>query len=149
MRVYEAPREEIPALVVMAEAMHGEGDFAHLPFNTDKLAHNALGWLKNPDYLILSASSNDEIIGMFVGHLTRYIFADAKMAHDIALYVKPEKRGSSAAVRLIDAYRLWAMGAGASEVCIGQATNVDTEKSRRFFERMGFHHVGGNFKERL
>ncbi|WP_252152443.1 GNAT family N-acetyltransferase [Acinetobacter terrae] len=68
--------------------------------------------------------------------------ADSLMAFDYCLFVRPENRGSRTAYLLIKAFIEWAKEAGANWIQCGTATGLQTEKTVRFYEKMGFTHTG-------
>lgn len=68
--------------------------------------------------------------------------ADSLMIFDYCLFVRPENRGSRTAYLLIKAFIEWAKEAGANWIQCGTATGLQTEKTVRFYEKMGFTHTG-------
>jgi hypothetical protein len=70
-------------------------------------------------------------------------------ATDLAFFVRPDRRGSIGAVRLVQDFVAWARGAGAAEVCIAQSSGVRMDEAHRLMTGMKFDHRGGVFKWRL
>lgn len=142
--------DDLDRLVELGERMHGEGAFAFLPFDREKVRRFAARYVSGaPDRLGLAAEIDGRIVGMFAGNLSEYFFCQEKIACDALLYVEPEFRGASAAGRLIRAFRAWAIERGAREVCLGTSNQVQTEAAGRFYEVLGFKKAGGVYKERL
>jgi GNAT superfamily N-acetyltransferase len=142
--------EDVDRLVELGERMHAEGAFAFLPFDREKVRLFALRYAAPaPDRLGLVAELDGRLIGMFAGRLAEYFFCHEKIASDMLLYIEPEARGSTAAGRLMRAYRAWAIERSAREVCLGTSNQVQGPATGRFYEVMGFHKAGALYKERL
>jgi GNAT superfamily N-acetyltransferase len=61
------------------------------------------------------------IDGGLAGMLTEFWFSRERLACDLAFFVRPSRRGSIAAVRLVQAFVAWARERGAAEVSISQS----------------------------
>lgn len=141
---------DIERLIEMGERMHNEGAYAFLPFDREKVRRLMISYINDRETQCgLVAEEGGVIIGMFAGYLSDYFFCDERVACDMILYVDREHRGSSAAVRLIKAFRDWAGERGAREICLGVSTNVNRETTGRFYEKMGLFQVGALYKQRL
>lgn len=68
--------------------------------------------------------------------------SDSLMAFDYCLFVRAINRGSRTAYLLIKAFIEWAKEQGATWIQCGTATGIDTDKTIRFYEKMGFTHTG-------
>jgi GNAT superfamily N-acetyltransferase len=142
--------DDIDRLVELGERMHGEGAFSFLPFEREKVRRFAARYASPaPDRLGLAAEIDGRIVGMFAGNLSEYFFCREKIACDLLLYIEPEFRGTSAAGRLVRAFRAWAIERGAREVCLGTSNQVQEAATGRFYEVLGFKRAGGIYKERL
>ena len=130
--------------------MHRESAYSFLPFETEKVRQFIVSFIEDADTQCgLVAEKNNVIVGMLGGYIGDYFFCYEKVAYDTLLFVERQNRGSSAAARLIRAFRQWAIDSGASEICLGISTNISTERTGMFYERMGLKQVGGIYKQRL
>jgi GNAT superfamily N-acetyltransferase len=142
--------EDIERLIEMGERMHNEGAYSFLPFDHEKVRQLIISYINDSETSCgLVAEEHSIPIGMFAGFVTDYFFCSEKVACDMILYVDQEYRGSSAAVRLIGAFRDWARERGAREVCLGVSTQINAETTGRFYEKMGLSLSGGLYKQRL
>jgi GNAT superfamily N-acetyltransferase len=142
--------DDIGPLLEMGQRMHHESAYAFLPFDFEKVERLILSYLDDRETQCgLVAEEGGVVIGMFAGYLTDYFFCDEKVACDLILYVDREHRGSSAAVRLIRAFRDWAHERCAREICLGVSTEIDSRTTGRFYEKMGLSHIGGLYRQRL
>ncbi len=148
--VRRAAPADIERLAELGTRMHGEGAFAFLPFDLAKVRRFAADYCgAAPNRCGLVAERGGRIIGMFAGHLSEYFFCREKIACDMLLYVEPEARGSSAAARLVAAFRAWARAQGAREICLATSNNIEPEVTGRFYQTLGFTRTGSIYKERI
>jgi GNAT superfamily N-acetyltransferase len=150
MTIRTARREDISWVVEMGRRMHEEGAYSFLPFDAGKVERLIEHIVAQPDsWCGLVAEDGGVPAGMLGGYLTDYFFCDQKLACDVLLFVERQWRGSSAAARLVRAFRDWAVGHGARELCLSVSTNVQAGAIGRFYRGMGFTQVGGVYKLRL
>lgn len=148
LRILEVTKGDLGPLVTLAIEMHEESAYRDLPFNYYKLSELLKLVVDNPKtYCGFKCVRGEEMIGFFGGFIAPYFFADEKIAYDLALFVTKEHRGSTAAVRLIQAYERWARDAGASQIQLGVTTGVQEERTVKLFERLGYNHCGRVLKK--
>ena len=150
MRIRPPVVEDIEALVEMGLRMHSEGAYAFLPYERDKVSRLVRSYVDDSvTQCGLVAEVDRTLVGMLGGYLTEYFFCSEVVACDMVLFVDQPYRRGQAAVRLVRAFRDWALGRGARELCLAISTNVNVEDTGRFYERLGFTRVGGIYKQRL
>ena len=106
--------------------------------------HKILQLYKNPNAIAFLAIDNDKIVGFMAAMVHEYFFSNRKRVSDLGLYVLPEYRGSRAALKLVKSLETWAKQTGADDLHLGQTTAVDIDKTRQFYERLGYKTVGFN-----
>ncbi|MBN1843973.1 MAG: GNAT family N-acetyltransferase [Deltaproteobacteria bacterium] len=142
--------EDMEMLTEMGARMHAEGAYGFLPFNREKVSRHIVGYIEDTETQCgLVAEKDNILVGMLGGYITDYFFCDKKVACDMFLFVDRKHRGSSAALRLIQTFRNWAIAHEACEICLSTSTTVNTERTERFYKKMGFTCVGGIFKQRI
>jgi GNAT superfamily N-acetyltransferase len=127
----------------MGARMHEESpdytDFAFIPAKLMDLADMVLGM----DSLhCVVAENHHGLTGFFVGGVEPFFFSHDLYAYDIAFYVRPECRGSSAAVRLLNHFMAWGKAKGAKQARFGAATGINPEQAHKFFTHLGFREGG-------
>lgn len=80
----------------------------------------------------------DTLAGFIGGHLSETFLNNQKNAYDNGLFVAPEYRGGTIAVRLIKNFETWAKSNGAEYIWLSQSVGHNTEKTLHFFERLGY-----------
>jgi GNAT superfamily N-acetyltransferase len=136
----EPYRENLfPEFIALAREMHGESEERDGNFNPEKL--RSLVCMKDV-FCAMSRNADGEYIGFFIGSLNSNFWGNDVTADDMAIFVKPSCRGSSAGVRLIQAFEKWAIENGAKRIYLAQATGVAVDKTTRLFEKLGYQIVG-------
>ena len=131
----------LDAGLALARAMHEESEFRNLPFDDDKVAR--LAW--NPDvFAVLWRDDNGtgQYTGAMLGFAGPHYFCDAIVARDLALFVHPDRRGGVAAIRMVREFESWAVERGAVEGYLGSSTGVAPERTRLFYEHLGYRCIG-------
>ena len=142
--------DDVENLVEMGSRMHSESAYSFLPFDRDKVRRLILGHIADTEtQCVFVAESGGMIIGMIGGYLTDYFFCEERLACDTVLFVDQTNRGTSAAARLIEAFREWAVQRGARELSLGVTTEIRAEQVGRFYEWLGFRRAGAIYKQRL
>ena len=130
-----------PAIQAMTQAMLAEGKYADQRYDADRVADYVNSFIED-EYrtraFYIAVSSGGDVAGMFVAELGLYPFRHGLCVNEIAYYVKPQYRGSSAAIRLILRMQEWAKDRGADEFLAGITAPHDGTPAERVYERMGF-----------
>ncbi|MFN0185634.1 MAG: N-acetyltransferase family protein [Aquabacterium sp.] len=142
--IREASDRDIPALVALGRAMHDESPrWCRLAYDAEKVANTLRVLVGAPwGYVWVAEDADDQIVGGMVAAATAHWSSADLVATDLALFVAPAARGGLAPVRLLRAYRAWAVNVGAKLVQVGITTGVQTEESAALMERVGFRRCG-------
>jgi len=143
--------ERLQDIVGLAFKMQQESDFQTVPFDIDQIANSVLRLvIDNPrGFGVIAYTDEGEPAGMLTGSITDYVFSKGSIASDFAWFVLPEYRGSRTALKMLNMFRVWAKDNGATELYMGITTNVSKDRTGQLLERVGFDHVGGNYRVRL
>lgn len=147
MIVRPATAADIDRLVDLGEKLHAESRLPFPPLSRKKTRENLEILLGSGAVFSAVAERDGKIVGALNGFMSSYFFAEPPIAIQEIFYVVPEARGSMAAYRLIRAFEDWAKERGAWEIQIHQRTNINAEHAERFFERIGYEHMGGTFRK--
>jgi GNAT superfamily N-acetyltransferase len=150
MRIRAPVAGDVEPLVEMGLRMHAESAYAFLPYERNKVIRLVQSFLDDSSSRCgLVAEADGKLVGMLGGYLSEYFFCSEVVACDMVLFVDPAYRHGLAAMRLVRAFRKWAIEHGARELCLAISTNVNADDTGRFYERLGFTRVGGVYKQRL
>lgn len=140
LKIRPLQAEDKTAVFHMATAMYAESP----RFNVRTLSY--VKTEKVIDFFISNPSTgrafvaeyDGVLIGMIGGVIVEHFFSEDTYATDLVVYVKPDRRGSSAAVRLIKAFEQWAFSVGVDEVLLGVSTGINQADTVRIYERLGY-----------
>lgn len=96
---------DIPRVIEMLWNYHDSGSIPGLEINDDKSATQVLTVIIAGGGIGLLAEKNDELIGMLLALCVPYMWDKSKLVMtEIAYWVEPEHRGSTAGYRLLKEY---------------------------------------------
>lgn len=96
---------DIPRVIEMLWNYHDSGSIPGLEINDDKSATQILTVIVAGGGIGLLAEKNDELIGMLLALCVPYMWDKSKLVMtEIAYWVEPEHRGSTAGYRLLKEY---------------------------------------------
>lgn len=81
----------------------------------------------------------EDLTGFFIGHLESYPWFKETYACEDVFFVLPEYRGTTRAVRLLKAFESWCTTQKITHIKIGISTNVELERTKKFYRGMGFY----------
>lgn len=155
MKIRPPKFRELGRVVEMGLMMHDESpEDRDVPFDHDyayAFAQTALQRYLDGDggFIHVAESESGSIVGFVIGSANPRIYSAVPYAADCAIYVIPEKRGSSAGYKMICAFEEWAKIKGIGQVKNGASTRIDPEKTHAFYERLGYTYVGGIYSKKL
>ena len=137
--------EDIAARVEMNRLAHDEiGD--GLPFDDDMVRRFYEGRIDRPDRCVLQAELSGKIVGGLTGQVAPHFHCRTPGASLLGVYVRPEHRGSLAAIKLLHGFRRWAGEQGAVRIYAGVTSGIDIARTDRLLKRLGFRMTGGNYE---
>lgn len=101
--------------------------------------------LNNPSQFMARMLWNHEkIVGGVCGYCVTQMLSFDKMTGDIFLYIDPEYRSLTNVLKLMDAYKNWAIAQGATIIMATQTGGLKGDKLGRLLERFGgYKQIGG------
>lgn len=145
MKIVKLTDDRFDEFFQLIEKMVGEADFRQAKPNKEQIRLMTL----IPNGVVFLAQLDNKLIGFIAGMTQRYFFSDRQKSTDMGFFVLPEYRGSRAALRLIHAFEEWSIEKGVDDICIGQTTAVDIEKTQKFYTHLGYKTVGFNTVKHL
>lgn len=144
MRVRLAASEDLLHAMVLGREMHAESRFRHYPLDERRAQTAFSDMVTHPHTacVLLAEASAGQLAGMLAAVVTDYFFADVRVVQDKWFYVRPEHRGSSAAMKLMLAVRRWAENRRARELNINMSVDIDRERFDRFMGHLQFRNCG-------
>lgn len=135
---------DVEAVVGLSREMSDESPrYREDGFNerkTRSLVKSLVGNLLSPENgcFVTEDTDTGELVGMIAGMIGESLTHDSRIASDIAVFIRPEHRGKTAAVRMIMRWEAWAWANGATKVQLGISTEIFSQKTVHIYERLGY-----------
>lgn len=134
---------DIPEVLKLARLMHDESRFSGVfPFDEHKVHGILAHAIESEAFAAWVADDGDELAGGFVGLATEQWFSTAIVAQDLAMFVRPERRGACVGVQFVERFKAWARDQGAVAVEIGVNTGVAPGRTGAMLKACGLIEVG-------
>lgn len=117
--------------------------YRDIPFEHDTYGTFLDFAFSNDMYISLICEKDGVIAGAFMAFAYGHLYNPALQASDLGFFVKPEFRGTKAAVLLEKEFRDWARAKGVKKVGLGVTTG--DKRAGAFYERLGYTYVGSNY----
>jgi hypothetical protein len=139
---------DIPHLASFGPVAFQESRFAGSGYDSTKVEAKLLELVRRrptSQCFLVAESADGQMAGVLIGCIEKLFFNDEYSARCLIVFVTPAFRGSSAAVKLILAFKRWAENRRAVDLCIGIAGGVHPARTDRFLKKLGFRLDGGNY----
>jgi GNAT superfamily N-acetyltransferase len=138
--VREIEPADLGGALYLGRMMQAEAPaYRDYPFEDQRFSAWFALCLESPDWLGLVAVDEEcGVIGFLAMGVMPMIFCSATTADDLAFFVHPEWRGTTAAIRLIRTMEAWAKAKGALQIRMGLTTGTNTNQAQRFLERFAY-----------
>lgn len=147
--VRRAAQQDAVGLFKLCVGMHEETVYRVLSFNPEKCLAQIFQWIDSALVVVAihtREDSSEDVIGMLVAIRAAMWFSDEELAGEKLLYVRPDARGSRAAVLLGREYIAWGKQLPASvKMLAAGITTGDFPGAGRLYEHLGLKNVGGNY----
>lgn len=92
-----------------------------------------------PDtYFGYVAEEDGKLVGIFIATIFSPYFNEEKIAADLLIYLRPEKRGTNLFFRLVTYFEAWAESHDADEMSLAVSSGIHPEKTLASFQRLGY-----------
>lgn len=141
--------EDLPTLVALGRLMHAEApNMRFTVYDADRVERALRYAIEVSGFAVVHVADDGQIDGGMAGVVSPRWFSAERQFSDLALFVRPDKRGGLLAARLIKATVAWceAQGLRPFDVQLGISTGIHPEQTGEFLERLNFERVGGIYR---
>jgi len=147
--IRRATWEDIPDLVAVAENMVNEspewGDF-----DEESMSRTLRNVFRGGGAaFVAKAPGLPAPIGAAVAFLTTRPFSGERFVADLAIWVRPEKRGSLLGAKLVSTLEAWAREEEAVEIQLGVSSGIHPDRTGALYESLGYRASGLVFVKKL
>ena len=139
---------DMPRLLELGRRLLSESALSRFTFDFAKAA-DSLANIITGGGVVFVAERDGEIIGGFAGGVTELWYSKDKVGFDYSLFIQPGSRSGITAIKLVQAFEVWATELGAVELHLGISTGVNIDGTTRLYEHLGFQQVGPLFKKKV
>lgn len=137
--------ENIRPALELCRRLHEESPLAEFQFDEEWAAQRLYqGIITNEHAIGEIAFEGDEPVGLITIQLMNHDFAPSLLAFNNIWYVAKRHRGSMVAVRLLKSMQDWAEERGAITMHIGVAAGINSKRTGKLLNKLGYKFVGGN-----
>jgi GNAT superfamily N-acetyltransferase len=141
--IRRATPNDLHRLLTLLKDLHAESVFRNIPIDENRLKSFASTCIANPSHIwVVYENAGAQIDGFLLGYVTQYYFSTELGAWDIALYVRPERRGSTIAFRLWRAFKARAAELGARTMWLGSSAGITPALTHKFYTGLGMAESG-------
>lgn len=142
MLVRLAVDSDVEAYIGLARLAVAESVRGRVGFKAAKVRETFDAYLTAATPTIFVVEQDRELIGFLNATINGYPFADGLFTAQEVLFVRPDKRGTRAAVLLVQAFVSWSDQLGALESTGGNDNGLLSEQTAKLLGRFGFERVG-------
>lgn len=135
MRARLVMPEDMDAVLSLAE-MQVEETLPHLDFRRDLAESTFRASIETADPTGFVVEDDGQVIGYLMARLNEYAFSSGVFVSQEVIYVRPDKRGTRAAVLLLKQFMQWGEDVGAQEWVLGVSNGFQPERTARLMERV-------------
>jgi GNAT superfamily N-acetyltransferase len=139
---------DIPRLVELGAAMHAESSYAGRDFDRVKVGQ-LLAALIAGGGVVFVVRRDGEVVGGMAGGVAPQWFGNDLTGFDYGLFLIPQARHGTLALRLIRAFEVWCRIKGAKDIRLGITTGVRPEGTARLYQSAGYSDGGLLFHKEL
>lgn len=140
-----ALESDLPVLLELSHMQQVE-TLPHLDYDAEVATQTFRAYMDTANPTFLVVEDEGVVTGFLMALFHAYAFCRGHFVGQEVIYVRPDKRGTRAAARLVKAYDEWADQTGPREIFAGVANGVTVERTVRFFEHFGFDLVGATLR---
>lgn len=148
MLVRLALEDDFDAIVELARLNIAETR-PDLAFDAHLAMETCYSYMDKAEPTIFVCEDKREVIGLTLSSINAYRAAAGLFTTQEVLFVRPDKRGTRAAVLLMKNLIAWSQRLGAKEIIGGNDNNFNSDRTAAFLEHFGFQRVGHAMKRVL
>lgn len=122
--------------------MQQEETLPHLDFVEEIARQTVKDFVKTAYPTFFVVEENRRVVGFLMAQMNSYAFTSGLFTSQEVIYVRPDRRGTRAAVHLVKIFNEWSDRLQAREVFTGIANGFQPDRTARFFSLFGFKQVG-------
>ena len=145
MEIRNARIEDIPDMLALGSMLWHESRYRRLGMDEIKVSSLLHAGIGKPGGIIIVGVEDGVVLGGMIGEVVEHWFGFTRFARDLALFVHPDYRRGSLALRLLKAFEQAAKDKGAEELLVANHIGREAHHLDTLYERHGMTRIGGLF----
>lgn len=142
---------DIPRILNLAEGYNEEARQVNhfiTTWDAELTVCNLLSTLNSESGLLIVSVEAGKVVGfLWAVACCPVPWSSHRSADCFMFYVHPDYRGSLHAIRLIKAFKVWAVTVDCVEIRISTASGLNTERVEALFSRLGYKPLGNTYHQ--
>lgn len=147
--IREGTIEDLKELLELGLLYWKEGNMQAAPYDRGVYAGQLLSCLTSDSQLLLVTEQGGRVVGFCLAELIHPIFSAASIVDVRLLYLLPSNRGGYSGPGMIKAVTRWAKANEAVYVQLGITSGINTKKTERLYTKLGYEHVGSEYRKEV
>lgn len=140
--VRTAEMSDLAEIIKMGREMHSTCNFSHLQFDPRHFGEFVVNLIAGENHEVFLAESDGNVTGALLCSTCPSMISPDLVAYEHAFFVRPAHRSLGAALKLLRAYREWAVAQGARRINAGNSAGMPDEGYVKLLSREGFTRAG-------
>lgn len=141
--IRDAVKEDIPQLIELGRAMHAEARRLNvMKYVPARVFVTLSSLIDSPEGFVKVVERDGELIGGLAAMARMHWFSTDRIACDLALFIRPDRRGGMTAALLLKEYKEWAKQQEVKLTQFTVSTGVHIASTGGLLERVGFKPAG-------
>lgn len=138
-------------LLIFGEKVYQETRFNAKPFNRESILEFLILVSNYPNkfFVAYTLDKDEEITSLFLGQISTEYFTGDKIASDLGMFVRKDKRGTSLFYKLVSSFEKWAKAKEATKIILYHSTGIEPEKTKGLYARLGYIEYGSIFDKEI
>ncbi|MEE8208750.1 MAG: GNAT family N-acetyltransferase [Nitrosomonadaceae bacterium] len=142
----EATRKDAKIIEKMMTALHKESRYKRFPIKKEKLFAFINNMISSDTSLVMLATEEKGIIGIFIANISSMYFSDCTVASDYYFYVSPKHRKNGVGTKLLDSYINWAKEKKVNDIALSTSTGISDEAIKKLAGKYEMVKVGLSYR---
>lgn len=124
--------------LAIGRRMHQESRYRSFQFDENQIKKI----LDSGRCCVLLKVIDQKVVGFFIGWVTPHWFGPDLVGQDLGMYIDPEHRGGTTAMRFMKQFEEYCRAKGCATVVLGSSADIATDTARRLYTGLGYKECG-------
>jgi len=143
--IRKATLDDVQHIVRMGERLHNESSFSSILYSGERVAKISAVLIEYGFAVVFE--KDGAVVGGMLGDVVTPWYSTERMGIDYSLYIEPEHRNGTAAIRMVKMFEDWCISMGAVQIRPGVSTGH--KSAGKLYRALGYEQVGECFVKQI